>query len=449
MVHNPIDDADLKVSQLDPSIQIGEIYQVLRSSGQYYPAAVIEGRINNSGNKEYYVHYCNQDRRLDEWVTSERIDCSGKLKIPCESSSVDQLTDSTGLDIRFTRNQKRKLEETSKVLQESDSLDSTTQKLELEYQEFTRVKFIDQIQFGKYEIDTWYFSPYPEECRQVKKLWICEYCLKYMKSAEIWLKHRKYDCKAKRPPGKEIYQHDNLCVYELDGSVHKLYCQNLCLLAKLFLDHKTLYYNVSPFIFYILCEIHNDGIHLVGYFSKEKVSADNYNLACILTLPPFQRRGYGHFLISLSYELAKIEQMVGTPEKPLSDLGRLSYHSYWEKVILNFLLENPNCTINELSTKTCIAIDDIVWTLKNHSTINYWQYDHQICLHRDTIEQYLNQFHDRSIKSSCSNSSNNNNNIKHRKSMPKNSIVLDVSRLKWDPPVKTSMQNNKKEVHCN
>lgn len=39
---------------------------------------------------------------------------------------------------------------------------------------------------------------------------------------------------------------------------------------------------------------------MVGYFSKERVSAENNNLACILTLPPFQRKGYGKFLITLS-----------------------------------------------------------------------------------------------------------------------------------------------------
>ena len=31
-----------------------------------------------------------------------------------------------------------------------------------------------------------------------------------------------------------------------------IYCQNLCLLVKLFLDHKTLYYDVEPFLFYVL-----------------------------------------------------------------------------------------------------------------------------------------------------------------------------------------------------
>ncbi len=48
----------------------------------------------------------------------------------------------------------------------------------------------------------------------------------------------------------------------------QIYCQNLCLLAKLFLDHKTLYYDVEPFLFYVMTEADNTGCHLIGYFSK-------------------------------------------------------------------------------------------------------------------------------------------------------------------------------------
>jgi len=55
--------------------------------------------------------------------------------------------------------------------------------------------------------------------------------------------------------------------------------QSLCLLSKLFLDHKTLYYDVDPFLFYVMTEVDTKGAHVVGYFSKEKESPDDHNLA--------------------------------------------------------------------------------------------------------------------------------------------------------------------------
>ena len=101
--------------------------------------------------------------------------------------------------------------------------------------------------------------------------------------------------------------------------------QNLCLLAKLFLDHKTLYFDVDKFLFYVVTERDARGCHVVGYFSKEKHCAEEYCLACILTLPPYQRKGYGRFLISLAYEISKKEGKTGTPERPLSDLGQVRF----------------------------------------------------------------------------------------------------------------------------
>jgi histone acetyltransferase SAS3 len=81
--------------------------------------------------------------------------------------------------------------------------------------------------------------------------------------------------------------------------VAQIYCQNLCLLAKMFLDHKTLYYDVEPFLFYVMAEVDDGGARFVGYFSKEKRSPD-YNVSCIMTLPVRQRRGWGNLLIDFS-----------------------------------------------------------------------------------------------------------------------------------------------------
>ena len=83
-------------------------------------------------------------------------------------------------------------------------------------------------------------------------------------------------CLQTSPPGTEIYRKDGLCMFEVDGKGHRIYCQNLCLLSKLFLDHKTLYYDVDPFLFYVLCEADSNGSNIVGYFSKEKRSQGTY-----------------------------------------------------------------------------------------------------------------------------------------------------------------------------
>ncbi|VDN38654.1 unnamed protein product [Dibothriocephalus latus] len=107
-------------------------------------------------------------------------------------------------------------------------------------------------------------------------------------------------CQMQYPPGNEIYRCKNISVFEVDGYSSKLYCQQLCLLAKLFLDHKTLYYDVEPFLFYVATVRDRWGYHLVGYFSKEKRSAQKYNLSCIMVLPSYQKQAFGRFLIDFS-----------------------------------------------------------------------------------------------------------------------------------------------------
>jgi histone acetyltransferase HTATIP len=118
------------------------------------------------------------------------------------------------------------------------------------------------------------------------------------------------------------------------------------------------------------------GHHIIGYFSKEKQSAEEYNVACILTMPQFQRMGYGKLLISFSYELSKIEKKAGSPEKPLSDLGLLSYRSYWADTLLALLADYPSgseVSISELSGMTSITPEDIMHTLSTLDVFKYYK----------------------------------------------------------------------------
>jgi len=268
-------------------------------------------------------------------------------------------------------------------------MDPTTAELEKEHEAITKVKYIDRIQIGKYEVDTWYFSPYPEEYGKVTKLWICEYCLKYMRLEKTFRYHQG-QCEHKQPVGAEIYRNHSISVYEVESNENKLYCQNLCLLAKLFLDHKTLYFDVEPFLFYVLTEVDRHGAHIVGYFSKEKESPEGNNLACIMILPPYQRKGYGKFLIDFSYSLSKAEGVVGSPEKPLSDLGKLSYRSYWSWVLLEILRDfKGTVSIKDLSQMTAITQNDIITTLQSLNMVKYWKGQHVICVTSKTVEELM------------------------------------------------------------
>lgn len=151
---------------------------------------------------------------------------------------------------------------------------------------------------------------------------------------------------------------------------------------------------------------------------QEKHCQQKYNVSCIMILPQYQRKGYGRFLIDFSnnlsllhintkqlwlailtqtcdretasyyvlilkailffeftmyfamcllagYLLSKREGQPGSPEKPLSDLGRLSYMAYWRSEVLECLhrVNDRQITIRQLSKLTGICPQDITTTL--------------------------------------------------------------------------------------
>jgi histone acetyltransferase MYST1 len=399
-------------------------------------AEVIEARRLPSGREEYYMHYLGQDRRLDRWVTPDAFDAAravdkqdhlraaarggslfdgaaggaaataAKSSLSSTSSSSSSSSSASNLPLASssasssgpassaagTADGTRKVTRTHKRRQDAQhnrpsELSATHAAREEEHRASTRVKNVNTVHLGRFEMDTWYFSPYPEEF-SAQDLYICEHCLKYVKKPSTLDRHM-LKCTLRCPPGNEVYRSGTLSLFEVDGRNAKMYAQNLCLLAKLFLDHKTLFFDVEPFLFYVLCEATARGMTLVGYFSKEKRGANL--LACILTLPPFQRRGYGKMLIALAYGIARRESRVGSPERPLSDLGLVSFRSYWTAAILDVLRhrDSVSLSIRDIEARTGIASDDIVGTLQSLGLVRYHKGQYVIHVTPRLIDEHV------------------------------------------------------------
>uniref|UniRef100_A0A1I7T6X6 Histone acetyltransferase n=1 Tax=Caenorhabditis tropicalis TaxID=1561998 RepID=A0A1I7T6X6_9PELO len=353
----------------------------------------------------YYVHYEKLDRRNDEWIPLERVLVNEPVEPEMVNAIIipDEIKKEGGPQTphtpsgALTRSQRRNLEEYSHLKSAVNGLDATTARLEKEHEERTKIKNIPRITIGAHTINSWYYSPFPPFCEN-HEIFMCEYCLLYTPHKSKFKTHLT-TCKVRQPPGIEIYRKSNLSVYEVDGSGQKLYCQCLCLLSKLFMDHKTLYFDVDDFMFYVLCETDSSGAHIVGYFSREVESANN--LACIMVFPPFQKNGYGKLLIQLSYDLSKREGYIGTPEKPLSDLGKVSYRSYWWWILMKLfhIHQGHTVTATFLAQQSGIHVDDIVSTLQTMRMVRQYKEpefvpgEWYVRIHRKVVEHcVLNEY---------------------------------------------------------
>jgi hypothetical protein len=272
---------------------------------------------------------------------------------------------------------------------------------------------IETVVLGNISFETWYYSPYPDNvilprehnsnsirsraafdgdivngvysapspstasvtsatCSQLN---VCPYCFRYTPDVAAYIAHLRHHKHIRSqnpdiPPVPEsstkIYEYDGYAVWEVKGEAEKLYCQNLSLFGKLFLEQKSVFFDTGGFDYYVLTYTpperpskpqtkrggHKRGhsystedlgleTQVLGFFSKESPSWDSNNLACILVFPPFQHRQLGKLLMSVSYKLSAWEWeegIIGGPEKPLSEMGRRSYLRFWSERVARFVL---------------------------------------------------------------------------------------------------------------
>lgn len=323
-----------------------------------------------------YIHFNHQDKRLDRWIPLSALQ-------PYDAKVFQKQQPHNEERVK-TRNERRLEDDYSES--EDEQLSAEIQQFELVHKEVTKIRYIEEITIGDYCIRTWYFSPYPRPFYTMKHIYICEYCFKYF-STKADLEQHLADTNERHPPGREIYRKENISIFELKGKRQKVTCQCLCLLAKLFLDHKTLFYDVEGFNFYVLCECDERGAHVAAYFSRELSKDVDNILACIVALPPYQKKGYGRLLISLGYEIAKRRRRSGGPERPLSDLGKLAFSSYWRETIVDLLKVHGKeiMSIDDIERVTSIQQSDIIETLKRISCVTKVKGEYELSINRDAL----------------------------------------------------------------
>ena len=257
-----------------------------------------------------------------------------------------------------------------------------------------------------YSVDCWYYSPYPLPYRHMSTLHVCGLCFCYFDSSTSLASHFLSNCPVHHPPGNELYRDENgsndgvggVSLFCVDGALSLSWCQCLCLCAKLFLDHKTAIFDCEQFLFFPLVRWLVGGFELLGYFSRSKqsfaTSADSHNVACLLTFPHQQQRGYGRFLIAASYALSKVEGRVGGPERPLSDMGRVSYRRWWTEQLMESLshyVHGSSVMVAELSEQTAVQREDIVSVLRDMGMVTYQKGQYVCTVNQRRIAEWKEQ----------------------------------------------------------
>lgn len=135
------------------------------------------------------------------------------------------------------------------------------------------------------------------------------------------------------------------------------------------------------------------------------------------------------YYIVAGYLLSKKEGQPGTPEKPLSDLGRVTYQAYWRSVILEYLYKygkSKTLKIQDISQETGMYSHDIASTLQ---TLNMVRRNQEgkfvICVNWKLVEEHAQKLAQRKTK-----------------------LNLDPECLRWTPLVTNQLNvfSDEKEV---
>ena len=305
-------------------MKIGDTLTV-KKQGDFIKAQILAIR-----NDEIYVHYVGYNKRLDEWLNIN------SLELPLENGPAGMTTamDTSEDQVVADQSADQPGFDREKELEKLRTSGSMTQNIA----EIARVKNINKICFGNslylsilkaYHISRQTCERYVVFFTVSRRIHASTHDLHlrilsrtfsdsetvWETSTQVWLAASpwKRDLSTREPllfrtgrkETKEILQKLVSHLKALSGSQD----------AVLWFRSVPFLYNVRDYgcesMSLFICSNRQVGHHIIGYFSKEKLSAEDYNVACILTLPQYQRMGYGKLLIAFSYELSKIEKKTG------------------------------------------------------------------------------------------------------------------------------------------
>ena len=92
--------------------------------------------------------------------------------------------------------------------------------------------------------------------------------------------------------------------------------------------------------------------------------------------------------------LSRAEAKTGTPEKPLSVLGKLSYESYWKHAVLDQISANPDSedvSINEISNQTGMTHIDVINTFKKAKLIQVLGDEHVVVRDPELMQKHVDK----------------------------------------------------------
>lgn len=126
----------------------------------------------------YYMHFFGLNRRMDDWMLFENI-----IKTP---HTIEDLHRSRKNKELFLQKPEKRAFLNEIEHSEDEGLDPKEQE---SHEEATKVKTISEIEIGKFRVDTWYFSPFPEGYHTYGVLYFCEFCLSFFIHREELLRH--------------------------------------------------------------------------------------------------------------------------------------------------------------------------------------------------------------------------------------------------------------------